>query len=315
MSTIRIPELSVVVPSFGCAETLTDLVNRLLALKKHTDQLEVIIVDDESKDGSWQITSDLSAAHENVKGIRLPRNRGQHYAVAIGIGLSSGEYVATIDCDLEFEPEQIVQMLTKLGDAADCVIASADSKSEKRLLRRLLRRLYHRVMSSISGTESLSPESLVYNFIVAKGEAIRDLFRGLPLADPISTKLLASEMQLTTHSVSRKRRTSSPSSYRLSENLQIVCKSILSSGRGGEIFATRLVISLAVGTFLSGASWLLLGLVQADSIFRDLTLLAMLGTLALTIVGSFLVLTIHVMTSLLSEIRALRFDEPERNSR
>lgn len=314
MSTKRIPQLSVIVPSFGCAGTIAELISRLLALENYVDGLEVIVVDDESKDGSWQIVGELSESHGNLTGIRLPRNRGQHYAVAVGIGRSSGEFVATIDCDLEFEPEQIVQMLAKLGDTADCVIASATELRDRHLLRRLLRNLYHRVMTSISRNETLSSKSLAYNFIAAKGEAIRSTFRGLPLSDPVSTKLLASDMQITTHLVTRANRQHGTSSYRLSENLQIVSKSILSSGRGGEIFAIRLSIALAVGTFLTGACWLILGLIKVKSIFRDITLLMTLSTLALTTMGATLVLATHLMTSFLTEIRSLQLAESERDS-
>lgn len=301
-------------PSFGCAGTIVEMINRLLALENYVDGLEVIVVDDESKDGSWQIVSELSKGHRNLTVIRLPRNRGQHYAVAVGIGRSSGEFVATIDCDLEFEPEQIVQMLAKLGDTADCVIASTPESRDRRLLRRLLRNLYHRVMTSISGNEALSAKSLAYSFIAARGEAIRSAFRGLPLADPVSTKLLVSDMHLTTHPVTRAIRRHGASSYRLSENLQIVSKSILSSGRGSELFAIRLSIALAVATSLTGACWLLFGLMQVNSILRDIALLATIGTLATTTISAMLVLATHLMTSILSEIRSLRLDESERDS-
>ena len=314
MSTRRIPQLSVIVPSFGCAGTIGELISRLLALEIYVDGLEVIVVDDESKDGSWQIVSELSKGHRNLTGIRLPRNRGQHYAVAVGISRSSGEFVATIDCDLEFEPKQIMQMLAKLGDTADCVIGSTSELRDRRLSRRLLRNLYHRVMIAISGNEALSAKTLAYSFIAARGEAIRSAFRGLPLADPVSTKLLISDMQLTTHPVTRAIREHGTSSYRLSENLQIVSKSILASGRGSELFAIRLSIALAVGTSLTGACWLLLGVIQVDSILRDVALLATLGSLATTTFGAMLVLATHLMTSILSEIRSLRFDESERDS-
>ena len=78
MSTKRIPQLSVIVPSFGCAGTIAELISRLLALENYVDGLEVIVVDDESKDGSWQIVGELSESHGKLTGSRLPRNRGQH---------------------------------------------------------------------------------------------------------------------------------------------------------------------------------------------------------------------------------------------
>lgn len=313
MNTRRSPQLSVIVPSFGCVGTIAELICRLQALEDLVDGLEIIVVDDESKDGSWQIVSALSEGHENLTGIRLPRNRGQHYAVAIGIGRSSGEFVATIDCDLEFEPELIPKMLAKLGDNADCVIASVSEMRDRRVLRRILRNLYHRVMALISRDKSLNSSLLAYSFIAAKGEAIRSAFRGLPLADPISTKLLISDMQLTIHPVTRAIREHGTSSYRLSENLQIVIKSILSSGRGAEIFAIRLSIVLVVASSLTGACWLMLGMIQVKPIFRDLAFLATLGTLTAAIMGVMLTFATHLMTSLLTEIRFIHREEPKRN--
>lgn len=313
MRTTHIPQLSVIVPSFGCASTIAELIRRLVALENYVDGLELIVVDDESKDGSWQLVSALSESYKNLVCIRLPRNRGQHYAVAVGIERSSGEYVATIDCDLEFSPEEIVEMLAKLEDSVDCVVASTRVPRDRRMLRQILRNLYHQVMTSIYGAEVLSSKSIAYSFLVARGKAIRDAFRGRPLADPVSTKLLASEMQITTHPITPAIREFGTSSYRLSENLQIVTKSILGAGRGSEIFTIRLSIALVIGTSLTAACWLLMGAIQVNSVLRDIALLATIATSAAATMAVMLALVTHLTTSIVSEIRSLRLDESKRD--
>ena len=309
MNKSQVPNVSVVIPSFGCAGSLQELTKRLFALEHELGAMEVIIVDDESDDGSWQITSDLAKIHHNLIPIRLPRNRGQHYAVAKGVGHSSGRFVATIDCDLEFDPEIVPQMIAKLEDSIDCVIAKAPLPENSGLTRRFFRRVYHTVLASITRNETLNSEALAYNFLVARGDVLRNIFRGFPASDPISTKLIASDARLTSHPVVRNYRRGGSSRYTLAENLHVASGSILSSGRGGEIFAIRTTIFVAVGSLFAGLSWVFLGLLDRDSWLRDLTFLVALLMFVMLTISSALVLAVHIMTSVLGELRIMKIDK------
>jgi polyisoprenyl-phosphate glycosyltransferase len=95
------PFVSVVCPVYKGEKTLRELVERVDAsLKKISAFYEIILVDDHSLDGSWEKIIQLAGKYPAVKGIRLSRNFGQHYAITAGLEKVKGEWVVVMDCDL-----------------------------------------------------------------------------------------------------------------------------------------------------------------------------------------------------------------------
>ena len=106
------PDLSVVVPVYRSAGTLALLRDRIdAALSSAGMSYELIFVDDRGGDNSWDVIQALVDMHPGVRGIRLSRNFGQHAATLCGISRATGEWVVTIDDDLEQPPELIPRMV------------------------------------------------------------------------------------------------------------------------------------------------------------------------------------------------------------
>src|SRR4051812_20508608 len=98
--------ISVVVPVFNSEQSLDELVERLAStLEVLAGEHEIILVDDGSRDGSWEVIEKLAVAHRAVRGIQLMRNYGQHNALLAGIRAARFELVATMDDDLQHPPE------------------------------------------------------------------------------------------------------------------------------------------------------------------------------------------------------------------
>ncbi len=108
---------SVVIPVFNSELSLAMLFSGLKEVFASRGlTCEVIFVDDDSRDGSWQVIRKLREENPGiVKGVRLGRNFGQHNATLCGFGFARGERVITIDDDLQTPPEEI----GKLIDCAD----------------------------------------------------------------------------------------------------------------------------------------------------------------------------------------------------
>lgn len=101
---------SVIIPVFNAENTLEELCVRISdALKS---DFELILVDDGSDDNSWNIIRKLSGPV--IKGIRLARNFGQHNATLCGIAQAKGDYIVTIDDDLQHDPSSIPVLLEKI---------------------------------------------------------------------------------------------------------------------------------------------------------------------------------------------------------
>ena len=114
--------ISVVIPVYKGQATLPGLVERLgKVLPGLADHYEVILVNDDSPDQSWQVIESLARQYVWVRGIDLMRNYGQHNATLCGVRLARYEVVVTMDDDLQHPPEELHFLLEKLGEGYDVV--------------------------------------------------------------------------------------------------------------------------------------------------------------------------------------------------
>lgn len=151
--TVAPPQVSVVVPVYGCEHCLEELSDRVEASLRPSGQpFELIFVDDRAPVSPWPRIEELSLRKSWVRGIRLSRNFGQHPAISAGLTHSRGRVVVVMDCDLQDRPEEIPKLLAGIREGADIVLA-------QRLLRRdgVLKRAssaaFYRVLSWLTGVQ------------------------------------------------------------------------------------------------------------------------------------------------------------------
>ena len=112
------PYYSVVVPVYNSAPTLRELVHRLRrVLFQQGAGFEIILVNDGSKDTSWKIISEMAEQYEEVQAINLTKNFGQHNALMCSFSFVSGQYIITIDDDLQIPPEEIPRLIETIEGA------------------------------------------------------------------------------------------------------------------------------------------------------------------------------------------------------
>lgn len=117
-----LPSVSVVVPAYRSALSLPELVRQLEpVLEGAASEFELILVDDGSTDGTWQVITTLAQDHSWVEGVRLMRNYGQHNALLCGVRRARYELTITLDDDLQHPPEEIPKLLERLGPETDVV--------------------------------------------------------------------------------------------------------------------------------------------------------------------------------------------------
>ncbi len=116
------PNLSVVIPVYNSENSLPELVDQLQAiLPTIGDTYEIILVNDGSRDRSWQVIQDLQQTRTEVVGINLMRNYGQHNALLCGVRAARYEIVITMDDDLQHPPAEIPRLLVELDKGFDVV--------------------------------------------------------------------------------------------------------------------------------------------------------------------------------------------------
>lgn len=109
-------DLSIVIPVYNSASTLATLLARLTqTIETVTLSYEIILVDDGSRDDSWAVIQSLRETYsDHLVAVQLMRNYGQHNTLMCGLGMARGEYVVTMDDDLQNPPEEIPKLLAHI---------------------------------------------------------------------------------------------------------------------------------------------------------------------------------------------------------
>src|ERR1039457_5093437 len=118
---------SIVIPVFNAQNTLRPLVQALASVPE-LHSLELILVNDASRDNSWEVICQLAAQHDWIRGINLSRNYGQHNALLCGIRAATREVTITMDDYLQNAPEEMPRMLAKLREGYDVVYGTPQNE-------------------------------------------------------------------------------------------------------------------------------------------------------------------------------------------
>lgn len=110
-------KLSVIVPVYNEADTVAELIDRVLAVELGPTEREIIVVNDGSTDGTRKVLERIQAQHSaEVRVYHHQKNRGKGAAVRTGLDHASGDVVITQDADLEYDPQEYPRLLALFDD-------------------------------------------------------------------------------------------------------------------------------------------------------------------------------------------------------
>ena len=148
--------ISVVIPVFNAEQSLGELLRQLIpALSSLAETFEVILVEDSSQDGSWEVINKIVASDQRVRGVRLSRNYGQHNALLCGIRLARYDIIVTMDDDLQHPVSEIGRLLEPLTRGCD-VVYGAPEQDRHDIWRNLASRMTKLALQGASGTKSVT---------------------------------------------------------------------------------------------------------------------------------------------------------------
>lgn len=172
-----ISSLSIVVPVYNSAATLPKLADRLHSVLSGIGlPFEVVLVEDGSRDKSFEVIAELAKARPWLRGFRLLRNFGQHNALLCGIRHARNAVIVTLDDDLQNPPEEIPRLLAKLGEGFDVVYGTPENEQHG-LLRDLASRITKMTLQKAMGAETARQVSAYRAFRTELREAFTE-FRG-----------------------------------------------------------------------------------------------------------------------------------------
>lgn len=147
-------QVSVVVPVYNEQESAELLCNRLHeALAPLGKSYEIILVDDGSSDGTWEVLTRMATKLPGFELIRFRRNYGQTAAMSAGFHAARGEVVITLDADLQNDPADIPKLLERIDQGFDVVSGWRKNRKDAFINRRLPSMLANALISKITGVE------------------------------------------------------------------------------------------------------------------------------------------------------------------
>jgi dolichol-phosphate mannosyltransferase len=143
-----------VIPAFNEQESLPFLLSALEDTSRSTrvNDIEILVIDDGSTDGTWKAINELSTTRENItiRAFRFRRNFGKAAALDLGFKLATGDIIITMDADLQDDPAEISHLIMKLGEGWDLVTGWKKTRQDP-LSKTLPSRLFNAVTSFVTG--------------------------------------------------------------------------------------------------------------------------------------------------------------------
>ena len=162
------PILSVVSPVYRAEKIVPELVSRLIkGLSDITEDFEIVLVEDGSVDGSWSAICRECEAEPRVKGVRLSRNFGQHYAITAGLESARGRHVVVMDCDLQDDPNDIAKLYAKALEGNDIVYGLKTERAHS-LHRNFFAMIFFKLFNLLSDRQTASAQSGSFSLLSRK---------------------------------------------------------------------------------------------------------------------------------------------------
>ncbi len=149
------PALSIVLPAYEEQDAVTRVVEELRAALDGTGERsrEIIVVDDGSRDGTWEVILSLARSHADVRGVRLSRNFGHQGALLAGLTEAAGDAIVMLDADGQHPPALVPELVRRWRSGARVVQTLRRDPPHLPLFKRFTSRAYYRVFSRLTGVE------------------------------------------------------------------------------------------------------------------------------------------------------------------
>jgi glycosyltransferase involved in cell wall biosynthesis len=169
------PKYSIVVPFHNEEENVTALYARLKQVMEQVgDSFELVLIDDGSSDRTYKLLEEIAAVDSRVLVVKLRRNFGQTPALAAGFDHASGEFILSMDGDLQHDPNEIPNFLEKLEEGYDVVSGWREKRIDSFIMRRIPSRIANWLMAKLSGVD-------IHDFGTTFKAYRREVIQNIPL--------------------------------------------------------------------------------------------------------------------------------------
>ncbi|MGD0278314.1 MAG: glycosyltransferase family 2 protein [Smithella sp.] len=247
-----VPDISIVVPVYGCHGTLEPLYKRVAAaIALIPSSFELIFVDDCGPGNPWEVINNLAQLDSRVIGLKMSRNFGQHSAIMAGVDIARGNWLVIMDCDLQDRPEEIPRLWAKAREGYDAVIGRRVERQDG-FFKRLSSHLFHWFFGWMTDQNSDAAQA---NFGIYARKVV-DVVKTIPVQSRVFSLLVRyASFKITSIDVVHGRRAEGKSSYTLSRKLLLAMNIIVSCSDKPLKIYVRFMSFMAVAVFCFGLSF------------------------------------------------------------
>tara|TARA_B100000242_G_C43024702_1_gene477033 strand:+ start:495 stop:1442 length:948 start_codon:yes stop_codon:yes gene_type:complete len=145
-------DISVIIPLYNEADSLPELCKWINdVMKQNKFSYEILLIDDGSKDNSWQTIESLSKLNSQIKGIKFRRNYGKSAALNVGFSKANGDVVITMDADLQDSPDEIPNLYKKIKNEKFDLVSGWKEKRFDPITKTIPTKLFNWAVRKTSG--------------------------------------------------------------------------------------------------------------------------------------------------------------------
>jgi glycosyltransferase involved in cell wall biosynthesis len=268
------PKYTALIPVFNSAEILGKTIAQTVGFFEEEQlEYELVLVNDGSVDSSWQVICENAAKNDRIVGINLLQNYGQHTANLCGLDHSTGDYVITLDDDLQNPPAEIIHLIRKASEGHDVVFGVFQTKRHS-----LWRQLGSKMISALNTHIFRKPPGLtVSNFRILRRDVV-DRICAQHGHYPYTTGLALSFSNNPANvTVDHHAREIGKSSYSLLRICRLVAVILFSYSSFPLRLMAGMGFAISAGSFLVAASYLIKNLAMGSAVPGWTTLIVLLS--------------------------------------
>jgi glycosyltransferase involved in cell wall biosynthesis len=291
---------SVVIPVFNSVAVVGTTVDRILEVFEEAGlRLELVLVNDGSKDGSWEVIAEKARTSPNVVALNLLRNYGQHQANLAGLRETTGDYVITMDDDLQNPPDQALVLIDEAMTGKDLVFGDFERKQAAGY-----RRLGSKMISMMNRRIFAQPADLVVsNFRILRRDVVDRICASHTAHPYITGQALLYSRKRSHVPVRHEPRPIGKSNYSMVRILRLVLTILFSYSSYPLRFAALVGFGISAVSLLLGAFYLFSGLFGDTKVQGWTTTVVLLSifngfTIALlSMLGEYVVRTLNAVSA------------------
>ena len=282
-------KISICIPVYNGSKTIEKLVDEVKeTLSKY--ELEIILINDGSKDNSEEVCISISKKFDIVKFINLRKNFGEHNAVLCGLNYVTGDYVAIIDDDFQNPPSEIEALIEEMKNGYDVVYSKYDEKKHH-----WFRNIGSKFNDSVATWLLNKPKGLyLSSFKLIKKEVVDEIIKYKGPFPYIDGLILRVTDSIGTRTVKHSKREEGESNYTLTKLISLWLNMFVNFSIKPLRIATVIGVAISLFAFIAGAYFIIEKLIYPDtsigwtSIMVSVLFLSGIQLVFLGIIGEYL---------------------------